>query len=96
MWQASYFGDLGGGATNLVVTPAQHRVAPGDATAIRRLFSSLDLRLFYVDDDDAAAAAGDRAADLRRHRRRSRATRDVQRDGHGHRAAGADNSRASG
>ncbi len=49
MWAASYFGELSGGSTNLVVTPAQHRVdAIGDATAIRRLFSTLDLQLFYA------------------------------------------------
>ena len=57
MWAASYFGELTGGSTNLVVTPVQHRVdAIGDATATRRLFSTLDLQLFYADDDDEFAA----------------------------------------
>ena len=57
MWAASYFGELSGGVTNLVITPAQHRVLQsGDATAIRRLYESLDLRLFYADDDDDEAA----------------------------------------
>jgi hypothetical protein len=56
-WAASYFAELTGGATSLVVTPAQHRVINvGDATATRRLFSSLGLRLFYVNDNDADAA----------------------------------------
>jgi hypothetical protein len=57
MWQASYFADIAGGDTNLVLTPAQHRIAQaGDTDAIRRLFSSLDLRLFYVDDGNTTAA----------------------------------------
>ena len=56
MWQASYFGDAGPRIDDLVVTPAQHRVSIGDATAIRRLYSELDLRLFYADDDDDNAA----------------------------------------
>ena len=57
MWTASYFAELSGGATSLVVTPAQHRVATvGDSTAIRRLFASLGLRLFYADANDADAA----------------------------------------
>src|SRR4029453_1042927 len=48
---------LSGGATSLVVTPAQHRVVNvGDPTAIRRLYTSLGFRLFYADDDDADAA----------------------------------------
>ena len=56
MWTASYFADISGGATNLVVTPEQHRVATvGDTTATRRLYSSLDLRLFYADAGDANA-----------------------------------------
>ena len=58
MWAASYFGELSGRSTNLVVTPVQHRVEQaGDATASRRLYDQLDLRLFYVDDTDPDAAA---------------------------------------
>jgi hypothetical protein len=57
MWSANYFGELGSGSTNLVVTPAQHRVVNvGDTDAIRRLFSALDLQLFYADENDATAA----------------------------------------
>ena len=38
-------------------TPAQHKVQnPGDATATRRLFSNLNLRLFYANAGDPAAA----------------------------------------
>ena len=56
-WLTSYFGDFTGGSTNLVVTPAQHRVVnPGDATAQLRLYSTLGLRLFYAGASDAAAA----------------------------------------
>ncbi len=48
---ASYFADFSGGATSLVVTPVQHRVVnPADSTAIRRLYSSLGLRLFYANE----------------------------------------------
>lgn len=53
MWAASYFGDLSGGSTNLVVTPAQHRVGTDPVT--RRLFSSLGLKLFYVPANDPIA-----------------------------------------
>ena len=57
MWTASYFAELTGGATSLVVTPAQHRVQTvGDSTAIRRLYESLGLRLFYADANDSHAA----------------------------------------
>ena len=50
------------------VTPAQHRVVtPGDATAIRRLYSSLDLRLFYANDNatDAALVTAPAISDVR-------------------------------
>src|SRR4029079_14950973 len=58
MWAASYFAELSGGATNLSVTPAHHRVANvGASTAIRRLYSSLDLRLFYADASGPNAAS---------------------------------------
>ena len=58
MWTTSYFADLTGGATNLVVTPVQHRVStPGATTATRRVFSNLDLRLFYADSTGAGANA---------------------------------------
>jgi hypothetical protein len=46
----NYFGELsdGGGLTRLNVTPIQHRVTQiGDAEAIARIFSDLDLRLYY-------------------------------------------------
>ena len=57
MWTTSYFGDLTGGSTSLVVTPAQHRVVtPGDPTAIRRAYSSVDLQLFYADAASTNAA----------------------------------------
>ena len=57
MWTASYFAELSGGATSLVVTPVQHRVQTvGDPTAIRRLYASLGLRLFYADANDPHAA----------------------------------------
>jgi hypothetical protein len=50
MWTANYFGELGGaGGTNLIATPVQHRSDPANALrSIRRVFSELDLRLFYV------------------------------------------------
>ncbi len=45
-WTTSYFGALGGsGATQLHVTPVQHRSE--SPTATRRQFSNLDLQLFY-------------------------------------------------
>ena len=55
MWTTSYFGDLTGGSTNLVITPAQHQ-ADGPGTATRRLYQGLDLWLFYVGEGDTAAA----------------------------------------
>ena len=55
MWTTSYFG---GSSTNLVLTPAQHRVnTAGDTTATRRVFDNLNLRLFYAASGDPAAAS---------------------------------------
>ena len=43
-WSVSYYDALSGGATRLLVTPAQHKVgAIGDTNATLRLFSSLGL-----------------------------------------------------
>ena len=67
MWAASYFAELSGGATSLAVTPVQHRVQTvGDPTAIRRLYASLGLRLFYADasDPDAALATAPAVSDV--------------------------------
>ena len=50
MWTSNYFGEFDSGGTNLIVTPVQHRSDPGHAQrSIRRVFSDLDLRLFYAD-----------------------------------------------
>src|SRR4051794_11950908 len=44
----SYFAALGGGATTLLVTPAQHKtLSLADGTSTLRLYSGLRLRLFY-------------------------------------------------
>jgi hypothetical protein len=53
----SYFGALGGsGGTNLLVTPAQHRLADAAlGTSALRKYSSLDLRLFYSGNLTSAA-----------------------------------------
>ncbi len=49
-WSVNYFDELAGGSTNLLLTPAQHRVeVPGDSSALLRLYSNLDLRLYYLD-----------------------------------------------
>ena len=56
-WLTSYFGELSGGSTNLIATPGQHRVADaGRRDRDPRVFSNLQLRLFYVDDEDPDAA----------------------------------------
>ena len=50
MWTSNYFGEFDSGGTNLIVTPVQHRSDPANALrSIRRVFSDLDLRLFYAD-----------------------------------------------
>jgi hypothetical protein len=52
MWSPNYFGRLAqpGGATELLVTPAQHIVADAAAgTSVRRKFTDLVLRLYYSD-----------------------------------------------
>ena len=53
----NYFGALGGsGGTNLLVTPAQHRVADvALGTSTLRRYSGLDLRLFYSGNLTGAA-----------------------------------------
>ncbi|MFL5925991.1 MAG: PxKF domain-containing protein [Gaiellaceae bacterium] len=44
----SYFAALGGGATTLLVTPAQHKtLSLADGTSTLRLYDGLSLRLFY-------------------------------------------------
>jgi hypothetical protein len=55
----NYFGALSGGSTNLLITPAQHRgTGASDGSAIVRLYSQLNLRLFYSDYTGASAASG--------------------------------------
>ena len=50
MWTSNYFGEFDSGGTNLIVTPVQHRFDPANAQrSIRRVFSNLNLRLFYAD-----------------------------------------------
>ena len=53
----NYFGELGGfGGTNLLVTPAQHRVANAAlGTSTLRAYTNLDLRLFYSGNLTSAA-----------------------------------------
>ena len=53
----SYFGALAGlGGTNLLVTPAQHRVADATlGTSTLRRYTNLDLRLFYSGNLTSAA-----------------------------------------
>ena len=57
MWSPNYFGALAGnGGTQLLVTPAQHRVANLVAgTSTQRKFTGLDLRLYYSGDLSQAA-----------------------------------------
>jgi hypothetical protein len=49
LWAPNYFGALAGnGGTQLLVTPAQHRVASiAGGTSTQRRYTALDLRLFY-------------------------------------------------
>ena len=58
-WTVNYYDALSGGATRLLVTPAQHKVTTiGDTNATVRRFSNLGLRLFYSDHTgDAAQSA---------------------------------------
>jgi hypothetical protein len=50
MWTSNYFGEFDSGGTSLIVTPVQHRSDPANALrSIRRVFSGLNLRLFYAD-----------------------------------------------
>jgi hypothetical protein len=56
LWTPNYFDALTGGPTRLLVTPAQHR-ATGDAATLR-LYSGLDLRLYFSDYTGAAAISG--------------------------------------
>ena len=57
MWNPNYFGALAGsGGTQLLVTPAQHRVANlVDGTSTQRKFTDLNLRLYYSGDLSQAA-----------------------------------------
>jgi len=57
-WTVNYYDALAGGATRLLVTPAQHKVTSvGDQTATLRLYSAMGLRLFYSDYRGNAAQA---------------------------------------
>jgi hypothetical protein len=57
MWSPNYFGALSGsGGTQLLVTPAQHKVASlTDATSTEREFTNLNLQLFYSGNLSQAA-----------------------------------------
>ena len=57
MWNPNYYGELGGtGGTNLLVTPVQHKTDSANAgKSIRRVFSDLDLRLYYSSNLTTAA-----------------------------------------
>ncbi|GAC1666686.1 MAG: hypothetical protein NVS9B8_08220 [Candidatus Limnocylindrales bacterium] len=57
-WTINYYDalDSSGGATRLLVTPGQHKVAQiGDTNATLRLYSQLGLRLFYSSYTGASA-----------------------------------------
>ena len=58
LWNVNYFDALTGGPTRLLVTPAQHRSAGGVGAATLRLYTGLDLELFYSSYTGAAAASG--------------------------------------
>ena len=86
MWAASYFAELSGGATSLVVKPAQHRVVNvGDATALRRLYSSLGPSPVLRRRHRRRRGPRDRAGDLRRGGHGGRIDGHVQRPGPRHR-----------
>ena len=72
LWTVNYFGALGGaGGTNLLVTPAQHRVANvALGTSTLRSYTNLDLRLFYSGNLQRSAALSDAPVDRRRRRAR--------------------------
>ena len=57
LWTPNYFGALsGGGGTQLLVTPAQHRAADFVAgTSTQRKFTNLNMRLYYSGDRSKAA-----------------------------------------
>jgi hypothetical protein len=57
LWTPNYFGALSGnGGTQLLVTPAQHRVASiAGGTSTQRRYTALDLRLFYSGNLSKAA-----------------------------------------
>ena len=57
MWSPNYFGALAGnGGTQLLVTPAQHRIANlVEGTSTQRKYTNLDLRLYYSGELGAAA-----------------------------------------
>ena len=59
-WSVNYFDELAGstGVTNLLLTPAQHRaVAAGGDSALLRLYSNLDVRMYYLDSSVDPGAA---------------------------------------
>lgn len=56
LWSVNYFDALTGGATRLIVTPAQHRsVSPGSDSNILRRFGPMDFRLYYSSNTGAPA-----------------------------------------
>ena len=57
LWTPNYFGALsGGGGTQLLITPAQHRAADFVAgTSTQRKFTNLNMRLYYSGDRSKAA-----------------------------------------
>ncbi len=61
-WNVNYFGAICSaeqGTTRLNLFPAQYRTAAGDpATGTRRIFSSVDLRLFYSGNVDSYETPG--------------------------------------
>ncbi|MGK2851273.1 MAG: PxKF domain-containing protein [Candidatus Limnocylindrales bacterium] len=59
LWTPNYFDALAGGPTRLLVTPAQHRTTGNaDGSATLRLYSNLDLRLFYSSYTGDAGLSG--------------------------------------
>ena len=56
-WSVNYFDELAGsgGATNLLLTPAQHRVVDAGGTdALVRRYGDLDVRLYYLASSEPA------------------------------------------